>query len=85
MQQVEHDSGGKVRLGPGALYGTIKQLREANWIEELPPEHDRRRYYRLTKQGRDQLAADVEYFRTTVKLAEQRKLINQPEPIIWAA
>ncbi len=73
MQQVEHDSGGKVKLGPGALYGAIKQLREDNLIEEMPfTGSERRRYYRLTKKGWDRLGADMDYYDTVIKLAQQR-------------
>lgn len=79
MQQVEFDSGGRVRLGPGALYGTIKQLREDNLIEEVPSDlqNDRRRYYRLTRKGWNRLQAELEYFRDTVGLAQKRRLLGK--------
>jgi len=88
MQQIEHDSNGKVRLGPGALYGTIKQLREDNIIEEMPFESDnqRRRYYRLTKKGWDQLSSELEYYQSTVRLAQERNLLDgSVETAIWTA
>lgn len=73
MQQIEHDSAGKVKLGPGALYGAIKQLREDSLIEEMPfSSEERRRYYRLTKIGWDRLGADMQYYDTVVALAKQR-------------
>jgi DNA-binding PadR family transcriptional regulator len=77
MQQVDHDSQGKLRLGPGALYGTIKQLREDNLIEEMPFEGDeRRRYYRLTRKGWDNLNAELDYFENTVRLAYERRILG---------
>lgn len=78
MQQVEHDSLGRVKLGPGALYGRLKELNEANYIEEVPGEEagDRRRYYRLTKKGWDRLGAEMDYYDQTVKLASERRLLN---------
>ncbi len=78
MQQIEHDSGGKVQLGPGALYGTIKKLAEANLIEEMPFEGDdqRRRYYRLTRKGWNALGDELEYFEATVRLARERNLLS---------
>jgi DNA-binding PadR family transcriptional regulator len=78
MQQVEHDSDGKVRLGPGALYGTIKKLVEANLIEEMPFADDdqRRRHYRLTRKGWNALSAELEYFENTVRLARERNLLD---------
>lgn len=78
MQQIEHDSQGRIKLGPGALYGTIKQLREDNYIEEMPFEGgERRRYYRLTKKGWDRLGAEMRYYQNTVKLAKTRNLLGQ--------
>lgn len=77
MQQIEHDSIGKVRLGPGALYGSIKKLVEDNLIEEMPFEGDaRRRYYRLTRKGWNILQTELEYFETTVRLARERNLLD---------
>ncbi len=74
MRQIEHDTGGHVRLGPGALYGTIKQLREENLIEDMPFEgSDRRRYYRLTKRGWDRLGAELRYYEQTVQIAKERR------------
>lgn len=83
MQQVEADSNNKLRLGPGALYSSIKQLLEDGLVEELPAQagDTRRRYYQLTKAGRDKLGADVNYFENTVRLARQRQLLGDA---IWA-
>ena len=64
MQEVLARTGGKVRLWPATLYGTLKRLIENDLIEESDqrpePELDdaRRRYYRLTKFGRRVLAAE---------------------------
>src|ERR1700730_5210660 len=64
MQEVLQRTGGKVRLWPEKLYGSIKRLIEANLIEESDerpsPELDdaRRRYYRLTALGRGVVYAD---------------------------
>lgn len=84
MQQVEHDSGGRVKLGPGALYGRLKELNESNFIEEMPSEQadDRRRYYRLTKKGWDRLGAEMDYYDQTVRLATERRLLNHNLGII---
>lgn len=78
IQQIEEDSGGKLRLGPGALYGAIRQLNEDGLIEEVPPEpqHERRRYYRLTTTGRKRLGAEIEYFEASVNLAKQRRVFD---------
>lgn len=83
MRQVEHDSAGKVRLGPGALYGSVKQLHQDGLIEEVPGSdaNARRRYYRLTPKGWDSLNAELEHMESTVRLARERKLMGDA---IWA-
>lgn len=35
MQEVEERTGGRVRLGPGTLYGAVKRLRERGLIDEV--------------------------------------------------
>jgi DNA-binding PadR family transcriptional regulator len=79
MQQIEHDSDGRVKLGPGALYGRLKELNDENFIEEVPSEiaNDRRRYYRLTKKGWNQLGVEMKYYEQTVRLGHERRILNE--------
>jgi DNA-binding PadR family transcriptional regulator len=73
MQEVAQRTGGKIRLNPGTLYTTIKRLLEQGLIDELderpdPESHDeRRRYYRLTRFGRQ--VAEAEMARLNAMLA----------------
>lgn len=77
MQQIEEDSMGKVKLGPGALYGAIRQLNDEKLIEEVPDAgSDRRRYYRITPAGRERLGAELQYFENSVNLAKQRQVLS---------
>jgi DNA-binding PadR family transcriptional regulator len=48
MEDIEATCG--VHLGPGTLYGAISRLEGESLIEALPPK-ERRRPYRLTRQG----------------------------------
>ncbi len=74
MQQVRVDSNDKIKLGPGALYTSIKQLHERRLIEEVADSTDsRRRYYRITDQGRLTLRAELDYYEATIKLARERQ------------
>ena len=67
MQEVASRTEGKMRLGPGTLYGSIKRMLAEDLIEESDerpdPELDdeRRRYYRLTQFGQRVAAAEVEF------------------------
>jgi DNA-binding PadR family transcriptional regulator len=64
MHEVRRITGGQVKLGPGAIYTTIKRLLGDGFIEESDerpdPELDdqRRRYYRLTALGRSVAATE---------------------------
>jgi DNA-binding PadR family transcriptional regulator len=65
MQFVEQVTAGTVRLGPGTLYRTIGRLLADGLVEEVEggdpaaPHDARRRYYRLTPQGRQAAQAEA--------------------------
>ncbi|HUQ43446.1 MAG TPA: PadR family transcriptional regulator, partial [Candidatus Limnocylindria bacterium] len=65
MHEVGRITARAVKLGPGAIYTTIKRLLADGLIEESEerpdPEVDdqRRRYYRLTALGRSVAASEV--------------------------
>jgi DNA-binding PadR family transcriptional regulator len=79
MQEVSERTRGKLRLWPATLYGTLKRLIEAGLIqesEERPaPELDdaRRRYYRLTRLGRDVLDAETERLEELVRIVQVKR------------
>jgi DNA-binding PadR family transcriptional regulator len=82
MREVDERSEGKVRLGPGTLYGSIKRMLGDGLIEELDerpdPELDdeRRRYYRLSDLGRRVAVAEAERLDRLVKSARAKKLLS---------
>ena len=80
MKQVEADSQGKVSMGPGTLYGSLKRMLDAGLVKEsdkrIDPELDdqRRIYYQITDLGAQALAAELERYKNIVTLANERKL-----------
>jgi DNA-binding PadR family transcriptional regulator len=82
MQEVTHSTEGRIKMGPGTLYGTIKRLLEAKMVEESDERPDpalddqRRRYYQLTGLGRRVLKAEAERLAALVKLAQGKRLIG---------
>jgi DNA-binding PadR family transcriptional regulator len=80
MKQVEADSQGKVTMGPGTLYGSLKRMLDAGLVREsdkrVDPEMDdqRRIYYQITGIGAQALAAELERYQRIVTIAQQRKL-----------
>ena len=85
MQDVSARTGGKMRLGPGTLYGSIKRLLADGLIEELAdrpdPDRDdvRRRYYRITRLGRK--AATEESARLAALLRHARAMGFAPKAV----
>jgi len=68
---------GRVALGPGTLYGTIKRLLEDGLIEDLgqpsPDDDDpRRRYYRITAKGRRALEVEAQGLASVLGVAKRR-------------
>ena len=65
MQDVAARTEGKVRLSAGTLYSAVRRMLEQGLIEELRDSPDpasddeRRRYYRLTRLGRDVAVAEA--------------------------
>jgi DNA-binding PadR family transcriptional regulator len=83
MQEVEHLTAGRTRMGPGTLYGTIKRLLASGLIEradERPdPELDdeRRRYYRITRLGAQVLEAETARMATLVGAAKAKRVFRR--------
>src|SRR6266567_6992446 len=79
MKQVESDSQGKVKMGPGTLYGSLGRMMEAGLIREcdkkVDPELDdeRRVYYKVTALGQGTLAAELERYREVVAVAKKKQ------------
>lgn len=84
MHEVRRITAGAVKLGPGAIYTTIKRLLGDGLIEESDerpdPELDdqRRRYYRLTALGRTVAAGEVRRLDALVSSARPWALDRDP-------
>jgi len=83
MQETAHSSSGKVSLGPGTLYRSLKRLLGNGLIEEVDerpvPELDdeRRHYYRLTPFGLLVAKAEAQRLAALVRMAQAKQLLPQ--------
>ena len=79
MQEVLDRTGGKVRLWPATLYGTLKRLIDEGLIEESDerPAADlddaRRRYYRMTRLGRRVLDSESRRLEELVRILHAKR------------
>lgn len=77
MKQIEADTDGAIKLGPGTLYGIIKRLLADELIagagEHIDPSSDdeRRKYYTLTDKGRRVLGAEVRRLERAVRKSSE--------------
>ncbi|HEY1789308.1 MAG TPA: helix-turn-helix transcriptional regulator [Verrucomicrobiae bacterium] len=77
MQQVAATTEGRVKMGPGTLYGTIKRLLRVKLVEksderpDLELDDERRVYYRLTPFGGRVLSAELSRYSKALKVARK--------------
>jgi DNA-binding PadR family transcriptional regulator len=82
MKQVEEQTEGRMRLGPGTLYGSVQSLLEEKLIEEVEPRggakagEERRRYYRLTPGGRKLARSEAERLADMLRVARVKKIFR---------
>lgn len=84
MLEVAARTSDEVVMGPGTLYGTLKRMLEAGLIaecgERVDPDlnDERRRYYRITRQGRRTARAEAERLQALVRMARSKALLRNP-------
>ncbi len=82
MLEVEENTLGEVKMGPGTLYGSIKRMLAAGLITESgerpDPESDdqRRRYYRLSGVGQRALQEEASHLARQVAVAKRKHVLE---------
>lgn len=85
MQEIALRTDGKVRMGPGTLYGSIKRMQADGLIEESGVRPDpalddeRRRYYRLTDFGLRVTQAEALRLEQLVSIVRAKRVPLSPE------
>ena len=75
-RDVRELSDGQIRLWPATLYGSLGELMRRGWIREIeggarqrPDDSERKRYYALTRSGREAMDEETRRLADLVKLA----------------
>ena len=82
MRQVADQTNGRMRLGPGTLYSSLRTLLEEELIEEItagenqPPGEERRRYYRLTTAGRKVARREANRLVELLRVAKAKRILR---------
>jgi DNA-binding PadR family transcriptional regulator len=85
MQEIAERTRNELVMGPGTLYGTLKRMLEAGLVEETGERPDpamddqRRRYYRITRQGRRSASEEAERLEALVRAARAKSLLKRPQ------
>jgi DNA-binding PadR family transcriptional regulator len=72
MQRVSHETGGRIRLGAGTLYGAIKRLTAAGLIavsRQRKSADQRRVCYRILTAGREAVGEELENVAEVLRIA----------------
>ena len=85
LKEVEEQTAGEVLLSTGTLYGIIKRLLTDGLIVESrqrPVEGDdqRRRYYRLTEEGRQMAVSEAQRMEKLLARARSKRLLKAFKP-----
>lgn len=75
MQRVESMTGGRIKIGPGTMYGTLSKLETQSLIEPVE-EVDRKKIYIITEKGQKVLDYELqrlkELYENGMKMMEGR-------------
>ncbi len=80
MQEINRQSQGRYKLGPGTLYDNLQRLVKQGVVESAgeDPQDSRRRYYRLTSLGRRVISAEISRLEGVVHEARLHIPASQP-------
>ena len=85
MEEVLDRTEGAMKLWPGTLYGSLRELEVAGWLRETDPpegaptEGGKRRFYRITQEGTATLAEEVYRLASFVQTARRKRVIGEAE------
>jgi len=66
MQHVEEITDGRIKIGPGTIYGTLSKLEKEELILQML-ETDRKKIYSLSEKGKEVLELELKRLQELVK------------------
>lgn len=79
--EVADATDGAIRLGPGTLYRSLKEITLTGLVDEVPApqqgEDPRRKFYRITAVGREVLKAEASRYAHIVEVARRRHVLPE--------
>jgi len=79
VRSVLDQTDDKLRLWPATLYGSLEELAQLGWIEELTGpdqrpegESEKKRFFRITQAGKQVLTAEADRLQSLAQTAMER-------------
>jgi DNA-binding PadR family transcriptional regulator len=82
IKEIRRRTGGEIEIGASSLYATVRRLLEEGLLTETDDRPDpslddeRRRYYRLTKLGREIAVREVKRLQSVILQARAKRLVT---------
>jgi DNA-binding PadR family transcriptional regulator len=80
-EAIEKATDGAVRLGPGTLYRSLKEMARDGLVRDVPPpspqEDPRRRFYSITPSGRLAVEAEARRLARVVEVARENRVLPE--------
>lgn len=70
MQFIENETGGRLSLGAGTLYGALNALLEKGWIIPCGNTEERKKEYQITKKGKVIAEKELIRLHSLIRVAE---------------
>ena len=86
MEEVLERTDGAMKLWPGTLYGSLRELEAEGWLRETdapqgaPTEGGKRRFYEITAEGTTSLAVEIRQLQSFVHTARAKRVIDTAGP-----
>ena len=82
MQEIDRQSQGTYKVGPGTLYDNLKKLMDQGFVVDAPKKgkggEEKRRLYHLSTDGRDALKAEIRRLEDVVAHARPHLTARRP-------
>jgi DNA-binding PadR family transcriptional regulator len=80
IQDVDERTGGEMRLTASTLYDALARMVDQGFIVETDPPRDstdaRRRFYKLTRAGREAAGEEARRLARTLAMAKAKKILS---------
>ncbi len=82
MEEVLERTEGSMKLWPGTLYGSLRELQAEGWLRETeapegaPTEGGKRRFYGITPEGTEVLAVEITRLESFVSAARAKRVVG---------